>query len=306
MEEFIFRSNNKENMIHGVIWLPEGKVRAIVQIAHGMIEFIERYDDFAKFLNKHGILVIGHDHIGHGKSVKSPEEWGYLGVNKGGEILVRDMLSVTKRIKDEYPDVPYFLLGHSMGSFMARRYLINFGSCLNGAIIMGTGNPSAASLAGGRLLTASLTKLHGPMYRSPQVTKIAFGSYNKHIENPQSKNAWLSRDEAVVEKYDNTPENTFEFTASGFNQIFETISYVENKKLIDRIPKDLPILVISGSEDPVGGYGKEVKKAYEALKDAGINDVTLKLVEGARHEVLNETDKEETYEYILDWINGHI
>ena len=306
MEEFTFRSSNKENMIHGVIWRPEGEVKAIVQISHGMIEYIERYADFAAFLNEHGILVIGNDHLGHGKSVNSEDEWGYFAEEKGGVLLVRDLLLVTKLIKQEFPLVPVFLLGHSMGSFMARRYLINFGGFVDGAIIMGTGNPSLATLAAGRAITASLMKMHGSRYRSDFVSNMAFGSYNKRIENPASPNSWLTRDEAVVEKYDNTPENTFKFTVSGFNQIFETISYIENPKLINRIPKNIPILLISGEEDPVGGYGKEVQKVYKALDKAGIDDLTIELVEGARHEVLNEINKEETYRFILEWIKERI
>ena len=306
MDEFTFRSSNKHNMIHGVIWKPEGEIRAILQISHGMIEYIERYADFAEYLNKYGILVIGNDHLGHGKSVLTEEEWGYFADKNGGTFLVRDLLTVTKLIKSELPGIPVFLLGHSMGSFMARRYLINFGDYIDGAIIMGTGNPSSVSLSAGRMMTATLAKLHGGHYRSDAVNKMAFGSYNKRIANPQSPNAWLTRDEEIVKKYDSTPENTFKFTVSGFNQIFETIQYIENPKLIDKIPKNIPILLISGEEDPVGGYGKEVQKVYEALDKAGIDDLTIELVEGARHEVLNEINKEETYKYILDWIEAHI
>ena len=305
-EEFYFKSSDKKTKIHAVMWKPEGKPRAVLQISHGMIEYIERYDDFANFLNKAGILVVGNDHLGHGKSVTDQSEWGYFAPEKGGAIVCRDLLKLTKKVKKSYPDIPYFLLGHSMGSFMARRYIINYGEMLDGVIVMGTGNQPMPLLMAGRALSGVLGKIYGDHHRSRLAAKISFGAYNKRINNPASPNAWLSRDEEQVNKYDNTPECTFLFTVKGFDQMFETIEYVENSKHIEHIPKDLPIMVISGTEDPVGAYRKDVRKVYDAFCKAGITDVTLTMIEGARHEVLNETDRQETYEKILDWLNERI
>ena len=305
-EEFYFKSSDKKTKIHAVMWKPEGEPRAVLQISHGMIEYIERYEDFAEFLNKAGFLVVGNDHLGHGKSVASHNEWGYFAEKKGGQLVCRDLLKLTKIVKEKYPQIPYFLLGHSMGSFMARRYIINFGEELDGVIIMGTGNQPMPTLLAGRTLTGVLGKIHGDHYRSRFIAKMSFASYNKKIENPSSPNAWLSRDEEQVNKYDNTPECTYLFTVKGFNQMFETIKYVENSKHIAHVPGNLPILIISGTDDPVGNYGKDVQKVYKAYEKAGIKDLSICMIEGARHEVLNETDRQETYEKILNWLNERI
>lgn len=304
--DFSFLSSDGKTVIHGVKWVPETGVRTILQLSHGMIEYIERYRAFAEYLNCFGFLVVGNDHLGHGQSVPGPEEWGYFAEKDGGALLVRDLHRVTERVKAEYPGVPVFLLGHSMGSFMARRYLTRYGAELQGAVIMGTGHQSDLLLSVGRVLCGFLSEVRGSHYRSPLMHRLMFGAYNRRIPSPQSKNDWLTADRSIVEEYDRTPACSFLFTVSGLKQIFDTIAYVKNETHLARIPKNLPILVIAGKEDPVGEYGRAVTKAYEQYRRLGISDVRLHLVENARHEILNEVNREETYGLLRDWLEQHI
>lgn len=299
---FSFKSSNQKNIVHGFMWIPDEEPKAILQISHGMTEYIRRYDEFAEYMNQNGILVVGNDHIGHGKSVESEEEWGYFAARNGSGCVVEDLNTVTQMIKELYPDKPYYLLGHSMGSFMARRYLMNYGENLTGAIIMGTGNQPLPALVSGKTLVKVATLLKGERYRSKFIDNMMFGSYNKRIENVRTSRDWLTRDEAIVEWYNQNPACTFLFTLNGFYTLLDTIQYIEKKANIDKIPKQLPILVTSGAEDPVGNYGKSVVTAYHNLRKAGIRNVDLKLYEGCRHEILNETIRASVYEDIAAWI----
>ena len=299
---FTFQSSNHKNTIHGVIWGQEGVPKAILQIAHGMTEYIERYDEFARFMVDNGILVVGNDHIGHGKSVDSKDEWGYFAKKDGSACVVEDMHHLTKIMKKKYPEIPYYLLGHSMGSFMVRRYLMNYGDDLSGAIIMGTGNQPLPMVLGGKGLVKIETLLRGEKYRSKLVEIIMFGAYNKRIKDAKTPCDWLTSDVEIVEKYMNEPSCTFIFTLNGFDSLLDTILYIMKKRNIDKIPKNLPILMTSGEEDPVGNYGKDVKKLYKTMKDSGINNLELKLYEGCRHEILNEVTRKTAYKDILEWI----
>jgi len=239
---FTFQSSNHTNTVHAVIWEPEGKPRAILQIAHGMTEYIERYDEFAQFMIQNKILVVGNDHIGHGKSVESEVGWGYFAKKDGGKCIVEDMHSLTKIMKKNYPDTPYYLLGHSMGSFMLRRYIMNYGGELAGAIIMGTANQPLLMVLGGKILIKIETLLKGEKYRSELIEKIMFGAYNKGIKNVKTTNDWLTTDETIVEKYNNDPGCTYIFTLNGFRNLIDTILYIMKKKNYNKIPKNLPIL----------------------------------------------------------------
>jgi len=299
---FTFQSSNNTNTIHGVIWAPKGEPKAILQIAHGMTEYIERYDEFAQFMVDNKILVVGNDHIGHGKSVDSKEGWGYFAKKDGSACVVEDMHHVTKIMKKKYPDTPYYLLGHSMGSFMVRRYIMNYGQELTGAIIMGTGNQPLPMVIGGKALVKIETLAKGEKYRSKLVEIIMFGAYNKRIKDAKTPCDWLTTDKAIVEKYLNEPSCTFIFTLNGFDSLLDTILYIMKKRNIDKIPKDLPILLTSGEEDPVGNYGKDVQTLYKKMIKTGIHNIDLKLYKGCRHEILNEVTRQTVYKDILEWI----
>ena len=286
-------------------YVPEGKIIAVLQIAHGMVEFIDRYENFAAFLASKGILVVGNDHIGHGGSVKSEEDWGYFGEN-GNRILLDDMHELTRLTKEKYPNLPYFLLGHSMGSFYARQYLGEFGNELDGAIIMGTGLEPLFVVKGGMFLCKLIALFKGWRYRSNFVNQVAFGSYGKKFEPLRTRADWLSKDEALVDWYINEPRCSFLFTLNAYYSMFEGIARLHDKKLLEKVPKDLPIFFVSGEDDPVGSFGKEVVYSVETLKEVGVKNIDLKLYPNDRHEILNETDKETVYADLYEWLMKHI
>lgn len=299
---FSFKSSNNKNIIHGVIWMPKEEPKAILQIAHGMTEYIERYEEFAGYMTENGIMVVGNDHIGHGQSVESKEDWGYFAPKDGSSFVVEDMNHVTQMMKEKFPDIPYYLLGHSMGSFMTRRYLMNYGISLTGAIIVGTGNQPYPAIVSGKALINLVKMLKGENYRSQFVDKMMFGKYNKRVSQIRTQYDWLTNDPAIVDKYINDPACTFTFTLNGFYNLVDVIDYVCKKENINKIPKDLPILVTSGAEDPVGGYGKDVRTFYDNLVNAGIKNIDIKLYDGSRHELLNEVNRSQVYQDILAWI----
>ena len=303
--EFRFPSSSGTVDIRSMEYVPEGKIIAVLQIAHGMVEFIDRYENFAAFLASKGILVVGNDHIGHGGSVKSEEDWGYFGEN-GNRILLDDMHELTRLTKEKYPNLPYFLLGHSMGSFYARQYLGEFGNELDGAIIMGTGLEPLFVVKGGMFLCKLIALFKGWRYRSNFVNQVAFGSYGKKFEPLRTRTDWLSKDEALVDWYINEPRCSFLFTLNAYYSMFEGIARLHDKKLLEKVPKDLPIFFVSGEDDPVGSFGKEVVYSVETLKEVGVKNIDLKLYPNDRHEILNETDKETVYADLYEWLMKHI
>lgn len=304
--EFYIESSNGKNNLRVMMWKPEVPVSAIVQVSHGMIEHIERYDSFARYLAERGFLVVGNDHLAHGKSVTNSSEFGYFPSDNPSKTVVEDLYKLTRLVKAQYPDCPYFLLGHSMGSFMARRYLMTYGSELDGAIIMGTGEQPAIALGAGKLLI-KLMSLFKPMtYRSKLIEQACFGSYNRRFKPQRTKQDWLSQDTTVVDAYRQDPFCTFTFTLNGYQTLFNTLSFIKRTENINQIPKDLPIFMVAGKEDPVGNYGKTVLKIYQGYKSKGIQDISLKLYENDRHELLNELDKEQVYADLYTWLKEHI
>ena len=304
-EEFRFRSTNNAVDVRAVKYIPDDKPVAILQIAHGMVEFIDRYDRFAEYLSSKGFLIVGNDHIGHGGSVNSQEDWGYFGED-GNRHLLDDMHELTKIVKKENPDLPYFLLGHSMGSFYARQYLGEYGYELNGAIIMGTGFEPIYKVKSGMALCRLIAAFKGWRHRSDLVNDIAFGSYGKKFEPLRTRADWLSKDEEIVDWYVNEPRCSFKFTLNGYYEMFKGIARLHDKKLLAGVPKDLPILLVSGQDDPVGSFGIEVEAAAKSLKDAGVQNIEMKLYPNDRHEILNETDKEVVYVDLYRWLDSHI
>lgn len=292
--------------IYVAIWEPEQQVKAIVQISHGMQEYVERYDEFAQYLNKKGILVIGNDHLGHGNTANTSEELGYFSDKHMSANVVCDLHRVTLYAKKKYPKVPYFLLGHSMGSFMARRYLMTFGNEIDGALIVGTGNQPAYMLTVGKLSSAAIKSVFGSKHRSKFMETASFGAYNKKIESPKFKDDWVTKREEIVLKRQDDKFCNYLFTMNGYDTLFETLTYIQKKSNIDKIPKTLPIYMLAGDEDPVGNYGKGVKKVYDDMVMSGIVDIQLKMYSGMRHEILNEDDRESVYEDIIKWINNHM
>ena len=302
MKEVYIPSINNRNQLHVAIWEPQRETKAILQISHGMVEYIVRYDDFAKHLNQQGILVIGNDHLGHGQSVLDESEFGYFGKEKGSAV-VDDLYEVTKYAKKQYGEnIPYFLMGHSMGSFIARRYLMTYGEKITGAIISGTGYKTAPVLAVAFFFTAVTKFFHGERYRSPFMKWLVFHTYNRKIADVKTKNDWLTRDAAVVAAYNENPYCKFSFTVNGYETLFGAIKYIQKQNNWEETPKQLPILMIAGEEDPVGSYGKDVKKVYKKYQQLGCNHIELKLYQDDRHELVNELDREVVYADISQWI----
>ena len=306
---FTFLSNDGKTAVHAVKWLPDsGEYHAILQITHGMVEYIERYLPFAEFLTSKGYMVVGHDHLGHGQSVASKDDWGFFCDGTPSDVVVEDMHKLRTLIQEENPDKPYFMLGHSMGSFMLRKYLCLHNDNLRGAIVMGTGfiPGNVTKLALG--LTKIIGKIRGSKHRSKLISSLAFGADYKEFDmtGEHPENSWLTKDVDIVRKYYQTPECTFMFTVNGYQGLFEAVNFSCDPEKAQLIPKKLPLFFVSGDKDPVGGLSKGVMEAYHLYKDAGVLDITYKLYENDRHEILNETDKQVVFEDLLAWMNVRI
>lgn len=306
---FTFLSNDGKTAVHAVKWMPEnGEYKAILQISHGMVEFIERYMPFAEFLTEKGYMVVGHDHIGHGQSVTTQEDWGYFCEGKPSDIVIEDMHKLRTMIQEDNPGVPYFMLGHSMGSFMLRKYLAVHNEQLRGAIIMGTGFIPGKITGVALKLTAVIGKLKGSKHRSKLIQRLAFGEDYKAFDMTGEKpeDSWLTKDVEIVKAYYNEPRCSYMFTVNGYKGLFEAVNFSCNPENAALIPKKLPLFIVSGEQDPVGGLGKGVKDVYYMYQNAGLLDLTYKLYENDRHEILNETDKQVVFEDILAWMNVRI
>ena len=295
-------SHDGKTKLHGVTWEPEGEARAVVQIVHGMIEYIERYDGFASYLAERGYFVIGHDHLGHGESAASQDDWGFFEEENGNRVLLEDIHQVRRRAQERYPDAPYILLGHSMGSFLVRQYLCIKGEGICEAVILGTGNMPASLLWFGMFVTSTMAAVTGWRFRSRLVKLMVFGSYNKGIVPHRTAFDWISRDEAVVDTYRSEPKTSFDFTLNGYYNLFYSMLWLKKEEHLRRMRKDLPVLFASGTAGPVGSYGKGVEAAAESFRAHGVTHVDVKLYPADRHEILNELDRQQVYEDLWRWM----
>ncbi|MFR7758374.1 MAG: alpha/beta fold hydrolase [Christensenellales bacterium] len=305
-KDFYFNSSTGKNKIHARMCVPDAAPRAIVQIIHGIAEYIDRYDEFMSFLADNGIIAVGTDHLGHGKSIESEEQTGFFAYDNGWDYAVRDEEVLRLAMHENYPELPIIVFGHSMGSFMARTLLIRYPDAFNAAIISGTGNQGAALVNGGLFMGNLVTGLKGAHHYSKFLNNLAFGSYNKIYDNPKTEYDWLSRDEANVQKYIDDPLCGFIPSCSLFRDMMTGVKFITNKKNLTAMNKDMPVYFMSGDMDPVGECGKGVQKAYNNFLDAGMKDVSIKLYPGGRHEMLNEINKDEVYTDILTWLGSKI
>ena len=274
--------------------------RALLQISHGMKEYILRYQPLADYLTGLGFLVFGNDHAGHGESAAE----GELGITGGADAMVDDLRAAAERVKAQHPDKKHILLGHSMGSFAARLYASRFPTELDALVIVGTGGPDNPT-GMGKALARLVAKLHGESHRSPLITEIAFGSYNKRFRGEPSPSAWLTRDREVVATYDADRFCNYVFTAKGYYDLFDLIEKVSTKNWAASLRKDLPTLIISGEQDPVGNYGRGVSKVFARMRNAGMADLTLKLYPDMRHEIFNEIDRQIVFDNLAAWLESH-
>lgn len=304
--DFTFLSSNGKTDIRARRCKPDGEVRGIVQLAHGIAEHIERYDDFARYLAENGFVVFGNDHLGHGKSINDESELGFFSETGGWEMAVEDMRKLHDIAAEEYPGLPYFLFGHSMGSFLARTYIIYFRTGLDGVILSGTGQQPKALVLGGKLMGKMEMKKKGDKYKSEMLNNLAFGKYNDGFETTRTLSDWLSRDESVVDKYIEDPLCGYIPSAGLFHDMMCGIEFISKPRNLKRMKKDLPVYFMSGDADPVGENGKGVLRAYRSFLNAGMKDVAVKLYHEGRHEMLNELNKDEVYKDILNWIESEM
>lgn len=300
-----FPSSDNITTLTYYIYTPNVSPKAILQISHGMCEYIERYEEFIEYLTNLGILVCGHNHLGHKESIIKKEYLGYFHNKKGYLFLIKDLYHMTMLIKKKYSDLPYFLFGHSMGSFILRSYLGLYSNkdsaLLTGAIICGTGGTNPFSDIGITIIE-SIKKQKGALYRSNFIHHLMFGNYLHHIKNPRTSFDWLTKDTNIVDDYINDPYCNMLFTLNGFENLIQINKLANSKHCYEHYSKTIPIYLISGAMDPVGNYGKGVLEVYQKLKEQGLHDVTLRLYPGDRHEILNELDRQQVYENISNWV----
>ncbi|HZH60967.1 MAG TPA: alpha/beta hydrolase [Metabacillus sp.] len=278
------------------------KPKAVVQIAHGMAEHIRRYEPFATFLNSKGIIVIGHDHRGHGQTGEKTGAYGFFAEKNGFERVVDDMKEVYDHIKDQYPELPVFLMGHSMGSFLVRRFLQRFQLGLCGVILSGTGGNPGFILKIAKKLAKLQVKKWGNRAESPFLHKLTTGGNNKKFKNANTDYEWLTRDPEHVMAYINDPYCGKVGTTGFFQDLYYGLDMIHQDEQIEKMEKDVPLFLFSGDMDPVGSYTKGVVSMIKQLRQHGIHHIDYRFYENGRHEMLNEVNRQEVFHDIYQWI----
>ncbi len=299
--EFTFPSQDGIHQCHAGLWTPQGEPRAVVQIVHGVAEHIGRYDHFARYLADHGFAVCGGDHLGHGKTADGGR-YGYFGKKNGWTLVASDVRKLRRLCGERFPGVPYFLLGHSMGSFLARTYLCAYPGTVDGCILSGTGQEKPALVAAGRAVASAVCAARGPETVSPLVDRLSLGAYNRQFAPNRTGADWISRDEAVVDAYLKDPLCAFKPTAGMFRDMMEGLQYISSERALAQMDPSTPVYLFSGDRDPVGSNGAGVRRVYGFFKDHGTADLTMKLYPGGRHEMLNEINRGEVYADVLAWL----
>lgn len=305
-EDFTFTSRDKTE-IKVYKWVPTNqKPKGVVQIAHGMAETAARYERFAEVLTKRGLIVYANDHRGHGKTAASIEELGYLGDEGAFELLVEDMAKLSDIIEKENSTLPIYLFSHSMGSFAAQRYIMDYKGNIEGLILSGSNGEQGLILKAGKTVVRATMAVKGRKFKSKFIDTLIFGGFNKKFEPKKTGSEWLTRDTDELDKYVKNPYCGTLFPVSFYDEFIENLEYIENKNNFLKIPKDLPILILSGNQDPVGDFGKGVEKLYHRYENRGVRDLKMKLYEGARHELLHETNRAEVMRDIVEWVEKRI
>lgn len=304
--QFIMTDPQQVN-IHVYRWLPDNGTppKGIVQIAHGMTEKACRYKRFAQALTQEGYIVYANDHRGHGKTAGHPDELGYVGKD-GFEWMVKNMAQLNEHIRREHPGLPLFLFTHSMGSFLGQKYMYTYPDSIDGIILSGSDGKRGIELSFGIWAAGLLTRVRGDRHRSRWIDSMAFGSFNRKFKPSRTPLDWLSRDEAEVDRYIADPECGMVCTIGFYYDFFRLLQEIHRPDRMSRIPKSLPILVISGEDDPVGHHGKGIMQLLAMYRDLQLTEVQSKLYPGARHELLNETIRDEVTGDIIQWLNQRL
>ena len=304
--EYYFTSADQKTLIHVNQWTPLGReIRGVVQIAHGVAEYGARYAPFADYLCKNGYVVVANDHLGHGKSLIEGRPMVYLGDENGWENVVKDIESIRARTAKVFAGKPYFLFGHSMGSFLARTYLIRYPGKLTGCVICGTGHMNALIVAAGKMVADAEIKRLGRASYSERVDQLAFGAYNKRFAPNRTGFDWLSVNEKNVDAYIADPLCGGRSTLGLFRDMMDGIGIITDRANMEKMDKNMPVFFIAGDKDPVGDMGKGVETAYRCFKKAGVQDVSIKLYHGLRHEILNEKTNQYVFLDVLNWLDAH-
>lgn len=294
------QSTDNIHTLKGIVYIPEGGIKGIFHLVHGMCEYIGRYAHIFSALAERGYVCCGYDNLGHGKTARDENELGFIARRDGWKYLVKDVKAFEDAVKKLYPDIPLYLMGHSMGSFIARIAAENYGDGIAKFIICGTGGPNPAAPVG-LLATDIMRVLFGEKHRSNFVNKLAFGAYNKRFSG-DSEFEWITTDREIINKYAADKYCNFKFTVSAMHDLIKLNQLANRPAWFENMCKELPVLLISGSDDPVGAYGKGVTKVYKKLKAADVKDVTLKLYDGCRHEIHNDSCKNEVIADIVNFI----
>lgn len=311
-----YASRDNASTVRALMWEPDevasgGEApRGLVQIVHGMSEHVERYEGFASFLCEQGFAVCANDHIGHGKSVSSAEDLGHMPLEVGEDVLVADVQTLrelalerlSQRCDMRVSGIPYVIFGHSMGSFITRVFLTRHAFGVRAAVLCGTGHQPRLLSAAGKALTSSLAKKHGERYVSELVDGMGAGGYGRAIKGAETDLDWIATDPEVVAEYQRDPLCGQKFTVGAYHVLTSLVSDATDLRLARRVPHALPLLFVSGDQDPVGECGAGVHRAAEMYRKAGVESVTEKLYPGMRHEILNEPVKGEVHRDVLAWL----
>lgn len=301
--EFYYLSKDGKTQIHAVEWLPEEQPKAILQIAHGVTEYILRYEEIAKFFTEKGVAVVGNDHLGHGKSISEGAEPMYFGPKDSWDWVVEDIKTCIDLTNNKYPNIPYYLLGFSLGSFVVRTYLIKYQGELDGAIIIGTGQIPSIQIALAKYMANKEAKKVGEDHTSATIRKLTFETYNKIFAPNRTKYDWLCANQQSIDEYMKDRMIGGDMSAGLFREMLSGMAFTAKQENINKIDKNLPILFLSGDKDPVGEQGKGVTRAYNCFKKAGIKEVNIKLYPGLRHDVLRENNRQDIFYDIYNFIN---
>ena len=304
--EFYYPSSDGKTRIHAVEWSPDESPKAILQIAHGVTEYILRYEEFAEYLTNKGILVVGNDHIGHGSSIAENAKPMYFGPEGSFKYAVDDVNTLYKTTKEKYKNIPYIILGFSLGSFIVRRFLIDYPDTVDGAILVGTGQIAPIKIKIAKFIAKSEAKKHGEDNPTPMIKSLSFDNYNKLFKPNRTDYDWLCLSKTSLDKYIRDKNRGKELSAGLFREMLSGMEYTGNLENIKKMNKNITIIFLSGEMDPVGEKGKSVKKAYDYFKKAGIKDVSMKLYKDLRHDILHEDNAEQIYQDILEFINEKV
>lgn len=301
-EELTYKSDDKKTNIHSVKWIPEGEVKGIIQIVHGMTEHILRYEEFAEYFTEKGYVVVGIDLIGHGTSIAKDSKPMYFGPIGSWKHVVKDVLKCRNMTQKEYPNVPIYLVGFSLGSFVVRTYMIKMKHRVDGIILIGTGQKSSIELALAKMMVKKEIKKIGEDNTNDVIRKLSLESYNKYFKPNRTYCDWLLANEEALDEYINDELCGDSISAGLFYEMINAMIYTGNKKNIAKMDMDIPILLLSGEDDPVGDFGKGIDMVYKLFNKVGAKSVEKKLYQGMRHDILREKDKENVYNDIINWI----